>query len=383
MLRRIGLRLQVIFPAFVLIACGAISAMAWVERPAPIQPPVPAAMDILRDTACLRAETKTILVRGTEDNHAPTGSEPNFLRPGRQFPDSQSFFADGSYDQVQPNRRVTDSFRVPANVAGGRFLIRLKPVAGNDSDTLAIGDLGTVAFSGLGRASMRPNAPQEAPGWTRQGELYHASLADIRLNVPAAPGRPATTRRLLDFIRDGAADGWVDFMVQDDTSVDFAALALCLEPPRGKGLTLGSLVGPPLPTENMVALTCSHGDRNQNDCNPYFGDMACSVPLPVACFRPGDAPIPADLPRGMVRAIWSGGDLAFTEPVPGSRFATSGQVDRFCAARFGPGWRTARWHDGPSNSSQGIAGFSQQSRPTSRVWIDIVGSPYATCWKRP
>lgn len=376
------MRLPVIISALVVIVCGALSAFAWSNRPVVERKSAVTGMDVLRDFKCRRSETKVILVRGAEDNHSPAGNEPNFIRAERQFPDNLSFFVGGSYDQVQADKRMTDSFKVPVNVSRGMFLIRMKPVANNDSDTIAIGDIRTMAATSAsrGRFSLLVVALEKLPGWTRQGELHFARLEDIRLNMDAVYGAGASQRTLLDFIRSGANDGWVDYLVQDDTSVDFAGLVLCQEPKRGNGVTLAPFDGAPVPVKNVVALTCGFGGRDQRLCDPYVGDMSCSASLPVACFRADGVPMPRPLINHGTRVMWSGGRLAFTEPVPGSRFARADEVDAFCASHFGAKWRTARWHDGLNN--HGIAGMSDQAAPASRVWIDVVGNPYATCWTR-
>lgn len=376
------MRLSVIISALVLVACGGLSGYAWTRMPAEVVNTTPSGMDVLRDYKCKRSESKQIIVRGVEDNHSPAGNEPNFIRPERQFSDAQSFFVGGSYDQVQADKRMTDSFKVPANVARGLLLLRMKPVTNNDSDTISIGDISTMTGTGAsrGRFTSLVVALEKLPGWLRQGELHYAKLEDIHLNRVLSMGSGGSERPLLDFIRSGASDGWVDYFVQDDTSVDFAGLALCLEPPRGNGVTLAPFVGAPVPVKNLVALTCGFGGRDQRLCDPYVGDMSCSAPLPVACFRAEGAPMPQSLANNVFRAMWSGGRLAFTEPVQGSRFARARDADAFCAARFGGEWRVARWHDGPNNG--GIVGMSVQASPASRVWIDEVGSPYATCWTR-
>lgn len=376
------MRLSAIISALVLAACGGLSGYAWTRMPAEVVKPPPSGMDVLRDYKCRRSETKQIIVRGVEDNHSPAGNEPYFIRPDRMHPDTQSFFAGGSYDQVQADRRLTDSFKVPTNVARGLFLMRLKPVANNETDTFGIGDMSTLAATeaSRGRGSGSVVGIEKSPGWSKQSELHFAELGAIQLRLPATKDHSASERTLLDYIQSGENNGWVDYAVQDDTSVDFAGMALCLEPPRGKGLTLAPFVGEPIHEKGLVALSCVLGARNQPICDPYVGDTLCSARLPVACFHPLGKPVPISIAKHVARAMWSGGRLAFTEPIAGSSFASAKEVDALCVARFGSDWRAAKWHDGPNN--YGIAGLSDQAAPQSRVWIDVVGSPYATCWAR-
>lgn len=377
------MRLSSVISSLILVAAGALGAYGWIMRPAEIGATTPASgMDILRAYECRRGETKSIIVRGVEDNHSPAGEEPIFIREGRRNPDVQSYFTNGSYDQVQPDRRLTDSFRAPSNTASGLFLLRLKSVGDNQNDTLAIGDLTAMTRAGSrgDRFGKMIADLSMAPGWSREGEYYFGEFDSIRLQEVAADGRLKPTVTLLSFIRAGAAEGWVDYTVQDDTSVDFVGIALCLEPAPGKGLTLSPFKEQLKPLPGVVALTCFFGGQNEQMCDPYVGDTACSSQLPVACIRPDGRPVPKALIGHNAGTSWSGGQLAFTEPVAGSRFANFRQVDSFCAAQFGTGWRTARWHDGTSNSD--IAGRTASISPQSRVWIDIADSPYATCWAR-
>lgn len=373
------MRLSAVISALILSAAGALCAYGWTLRPNDAGAITPASgMDILRAYKCRRGETKSVIVRGVEDNHSPAGDEPIFIREGRMNSDVKSF-ANGSYDQVQPDRRLTDSFKAPPNTASGLFLMRLKPVADNQSDTIGLGDLTNLGASRSKRGHFAHLIATlgTAPGWSRQGEFYFAELAGVQLARLSENGSHVPTQTLLEFIRAGGADGWVDYHVQDDTSVDFVGIALCREPPRGKGLTLAP-TSSAAPMPEVVALTCFLGAANEPMCDPYVGDTLCETQLPLVCIRPASNPVPNELKSHAATGSWSGGELAFTEPVAGSRFATSGDADAFCKARFGTQWRTARWHDGPGNS--GIAGRSRASRPTSRAWIDIVGSPYATCW---
>lgn len=375
------MRLPAVISALVLVACAGLATFAWTQRPIERAATATTGMDILRAYKCRTAETKRIIIRGVEDTHSPVGDEPNFIREDRRFPDTLSFFSGGSYDQIQADRRMTDSFEVPANTAGGLFLIRLKAVANNDNDTIAIGDIRTYVAPdpAVRRFSSLVPRLEQSLGWSRQNDIHFAELSAIALRQP---NRAASSpdRTLLDFIRSGMNGGWVDVMVQDDTSVDFIGVALCLEPPGGQGLSLSSWQGEPHPIDGVVALTCGHGGRDQHACGHYVGDTPCATRLPVACIRPTAAPIPRALTRHFSSGVWSGGRLAFTKPTPGSNFATIGEVDAYCAASFGAGWRAAELHDGTHNT--GISGYGDPATLPHRAWVDIIGQPYATCWAR-
>lgn len=378
-------RLSTIIPAMVLVASVGASAFV-LSRPAPPAEPQPAtAMDLLRAYKCQRAETRQIIVRGVEDNYSPAGEEPNFVREGRQSTDNLTFFAGGSYDQLQLDRRFTDSFRVPANTARGLFVIRMKAVGNNDSDSISIGDVSTFSDAWLPRFGAGVVALESAPGWTRRKDLYFAEFAAIALRAaprPAANGGRTTTggASILDFVRNGGADGWVDVFVQDDTGVDVMGAAICIEPPRTKGFSLSLFRGGAPSAPNIVTISCSHGGRDQYMCDHYVGDTACTTPLPVACFRPRGRPMPKAMVGAYASQMWSGGELAFSEPVAADRFRRIGEVTSFCARRFGPDWRAAALHDGMHNL--GISGFGDGRRLSGRTWVDIAGESYATCWTR-
>lgn len=371
------MRLSVVVSTVVLLACAGLATAAAVRTPPPVREAA-TGMDILRGYKCRRAETKTIIVRGMEDNHVPVGVEPNFIRPGRRFPDNLTYFAGGSYDQIEADRRWTDSFAAPRHTAHGLLVLGLRPVAANESDTMAVGDLSTLTFntSGGGRMFAAVAELERQPGWSRKGHLFMAELDDIRINARSSRGHGS----VLDLIRAGASDGWIDVLVQDDTSVDFLGVALCLEPPRGKGLTLAPTAADPPPVKDVAILTCSYGGRGHANCDQYVGDTVCSTALPVACFRPMASPVPRGVEGHYAATVWSGGRVAYTEPTPGSRFARSADVNAFCAARFGPGWRVAELHDGNGNAD--IAAFGDPKGLTSRAWVDVIGAPYATCWAR-
>lgn len=375
------LRLPAVISALVLVVCAGLATFAWTQRPMERAATAATGMDILRAYRCRSAETKTIIIRGGEDNHSPVGDEPNFIREGRRFPDTLSFFSGGSYDQIQADRRMTDSFEAPANTASGLFLIRLKALTNNDNDTIAIGDISTYvsADPAARRFSSLIRRLEQSSGWSRQDDIHFAELSAIKLRQPNNEVNP-TERALLDFIRAQMNGGRIDVMVQDDTSVDFIGVALCLEPSGGQGLSLAPWKGEAYPMAGVVALTCGHGGRDQRACDPYAGDTSCTTRMPVACIRPVAAPIPQPLKRHFASSLWSGGRLAFTEPTPGSRFATIGDVDAFCASRFGVDWRAAELHDGTHNT--GIAGFGDPASVPDRAWVDIIGQPYATCWAR-
>lgn len=388
------MRLTVAIPATVLMMCAAVIGFGLLAAPASRavgDDDAPrTGMERLRAFQCRRAETKRILIRGVEDGFSASGEEPDFIRPGRRSAFTESFYRGGSYDQDQVDRRFTDSFEVPAHVAGGLFVISLRKLGDNDNDTFGIGDITSVSAAAWGGRQLATGVRllPRTSGWTVAGPLHFANLADIRFGPPqqvhppgsaAVSAAPRSFATLLDYVRAATSTAWVDVVVQDDTSVDFMGMALCLEPPRRNGLTLKASDGPSGGAAGTVFLACRQVGDDNAICDPYRGDTPCEAERPVACIRPGDAPAPAGLKSTPGYPSWSGGRLAITEPVAGNRFGSVKDVDRFCAARFGAGWRVAAFHDG---FREGIAGLGERKAMSSRVWVDIADQPYATCWTR-
>lgn len=387
------MRLAVAFPVLVLTVCVALIAFAVAtpsrtdQREAVETPRT--GVELLRAYRCRQAETKHIILRGVEDGFSPAGEEPTALRHGRRNAFTLSFVNVGAYDQYAADSRLGDSMETPSRIAGGLFVMSLRKIVANDNDTISIGDLTSQnrTIWGGRRFGNHPSRLVEAAGWQQRGTLYFADLDQIRL-LPQQPGMPAALREgplgpsfatLLDYIRAGDGKTWVDVMIEDDTSVDFIGMAVCEEPPRGKGLTMAPAIYPKARIRNLTVMACRVVGDDDHICNPYVGDTPCSTPLPLACLRPGDRPRPMAAQDTFAQTSWSGGTLAFTEPVRGDRFRTIREADRHCAGRFGADWRVAAMHDGVR---EGIAAYSRPGPQASRAWIDIADQPYATCWAR-
>lgn len=364
------MRLSITVPVAALVLCATVLVAAWRERAQASPPAALTGMALLRAYACSRGESKVVLVKGIEDDFSPAGDEPAFLRPGLDNARWRSIGA-GSYDQSGRDRHFVDSLRAPARIRNGLFVIGLKPlaVADNGNDGISISDnTSTSRFS-----AFIAEVPARS-GWKREGALHYARLDGIMLNAP----HPMRESSLLDLLRGGAQPQWVDVIVHDDTSVDFIGLAACVEPPPGKGTPL--MTNNIQPAAGIVALTCHGGPADWPVCNPYVGDTPCETELPVACLLPGRNPAPSELVAAGLDAVWSGGDIALTEPVPAARFLDIAEVDAFCTARFGRDWRTLAPHDGFPNG--GVSGRGQAPAVPVRAWVDHVNQPYATCWTR-
>ena len=381
------MRLFVVIPVAVLTACAVGIGLvvpsgyaAWAERRrAEAEPRT--GMDILNAYTCGRGETKRIIVRGVEDSFSPAGDEPGYIRPGRNHASSLPRTGTGEYDQVNADQAFTDSFKVDGRIANGMFLIRTRKLNDSNNDNLVLGNLSVDPESGAaGRRgdNMLPFPEREGAGIQHE-VIYFTDIDQIAFqDDPTVSDGPA--HNLKSYLNDPAGPGWLDVFVNDDTAVDFMGLALCLAPTVARGTTLmpHRLDGPEL--EGVIILTCHNTPNREDLCNPYVGDKACSATLPVACLRPGDAPAPTDARGNAVFTNWSGADIAITEPVSADRFRSARDVEAFCAGRFGPGWRVANLNDG--YRFQGMSGLGDPGTVTGPVWVDVVGQPYATCWKR-
>lgn len=342
-------------------------------------------MDILNAHACGEGETKQIMVLGVEDGFSPAGSEAGFIRAGRNDAARLPRSGTGEYDQVNVDRGFTDSFKVEGRVASGLFVMRARSLNGSDNDSLAFGNLAVdveTESPGLMGGGLFANLPKT---WSTEGEVIYASLENLRLfeatggnwSNLAVPG--GVDLSLGSYLNDPNSPGWLDIMVQDDTAVDFMGLALCRPPAVRKGVTLAPTTLPGHPLPDVIDLTCFGIRKVGEPCDPYVGDTVCSAALPVACLRPGNAPSPVRA-GSVARTAWTGGSLAVTEPVRGDSFRTIRDVQRLCAARFGPDWRVANINDGGRFLI--ISAQGDRRTVTGRVWVDAVNQPHGVCWAR-
>jgi hypothetical protein len=374
------LRLSVVILWLVLVASAALVAFVGAPAPAPVAAAPTTGMDILRAYKCRRPETKSIIVRGVEDNFSPVGEERGFIRPGRRSQQTLTSSPDPRYDYDQEDHFFSDSLALPPRVASGLLVMGLRPNGDTRTDGVGYGDISsTLPHVRAGRyGSIALSLIPKTPAWQVRGALHSISLADLQISLDGRTAAvPGNQRSLLSLIRVENLP-WLDIIVQDDTSVDFIGLAICQEPPRGKGLTVTTAADPP--GANLMALSCRFNKDESHICDPHAGDTPCDSTLPVVCLRQEGRGVPAALERNHSRWYWTGGSLALTEPVPASRFARIGDVDRFCASRFGSDWRAASLHD--SGNPGGVTGFGDPRTSVGRAWIDILDQPYATCWTR-
>ncbi|TGY90143.1 hypothetical protein E5163_03170 [Marinicauda algicola] len=381
----IGLCLALVALGFALpLALRPVSADA--EPDGPAQP----GMAILQDFPCHRAETKQIFVRGVEDGFSIEGREFGRLHPRLENERTRSV-AFGPYDQVQADRILSDYFELPSNISSGVFVTRLRPVSGNGTDTLSIGDVSPFrAGERSPTVSMhRLTAMAEEGTWTIEGDLHSARFEELRLQryrsatheEPRAFHLDGDLNTILDYVRSGDGVQILDVWIGDDTAVDFIGVAVCEEPPREKGVSLVLNSNWRRSSTGASALGCDEWQGDHYICDPYLGDTPCETAQPLLCFFDLGSPVPAGAEaRSTYEFDWSGGVIATTPDVRGDSFRTISEADAYCSGQFGEGWRTARYHDGlrPGRLSA-FGGLGDEAR---RVWVDIMGQPYSTCWTR-
>ena len=124
-------------------------------------------------------------------------------------------------------------------------------------------------------------------------------------------------------------------------------------------------------------MTWAHTQSNGNGtitvacsgCDAYHGDTLCTQHYPLLCIYKPPFSVPPNNP-----ANWSGGVVASTAPVAGNSFATIADADKYCVVQFGPGWRTAEFHDGWGWNFEAYGGTAP-----SRFWVHIKDQQ-ANCW---
>jgi len=350
------------------------------ETPSTEQP----GMQLISAFSCKAGETKHIFTRGIEDNYSLLGEENSRTHerlkvlPGLTIVSSQL----RAYDEVGNNKALSDYFELPPNISDGLFVTRLKGYGNSENDSLNIGDYlnrdPNMADIARHILSVRIHKLESAPGWHRQNDIYSARLSDIVFETyNQLPERSHST--LLEYVRaqDGAAI--VDIAIADDTVVDFNAIAICERPVGDRGLTLTTHRSATSGSTELTALTCN-ADVTQEVCNPYYGDSICSEKLPLACFQDLSIPYPEnDVVNIRFVDKWSGGKVAYTQPVAGNAFSSIDKANEYCSQKFGPDWRVVSWHDGGSSD---VLAYNYEGTASGRAWVDIGDQPDATCWSR-
>lgn len=199
-----GVRISVLISAVTLVCCAGLATLV-ISRQAPPKRVEPTTVaGLLRAYECRSSETKKIIVRGIEDNYSPNGVEPNFVRPDRQTVENNSLYTGGSYDQIQTNRQFTDSLQVPSHIISGIFVIRLKPIDGDNTDSITIGDIVTATSSNpnVRRFGSTIAALTELAGWAKTEDIFYTDFDNIKFAISSGDRSADENYTLLDFVRE-------------------------------------------------------------------------------------------------------------------------------------------------------------------------------------
>jgi len=334
--------------------------------------------------SCARGETKTVVVRGAPDGFEAAGDEPNALSEGAlRIPHLASSVQRMGYDSGSNNRHFLDFIEAPSNISSGRVFVGLRSLAGNfGNDNLVIGDIYSNYHYGPA-SQYYPNGQNDLVqrmvsssrinqltgiGWTQSGDMFSADFADLALRSPGLS--------LLDYVQSGTDITVIDLHVQDDTAVDFFAVAVCERPVRN-GLTWNVRTTQAAPsTMGVISVgSGSHADGRSSD--PVNGDTPCQTALPLMCFRDLEVPAPASFDDSNQNNRWSGGVIGTT--VAMSTPGTLAEADTACSDEFGDGWRVAEFHDGWGWNFTAYGGVGEN---VDRMWVDINDQPNGVCWTR-
>ena len=143
--------------------------------------------------------------------------------------------------------------------------------------------------------------------------------------------------------------------------------ALAAAPPYGLTWTKNADYG------SFIRVGCS-------GCDPYDGDTACSVALPILCIYVSGAPDP-DPSLSSYYNGWSEGHVAISTPVKGDDLFSLTNANSICEGQFGAGWRMAEFHDGdPNGNGAGWNFRAYGSVPDYvRFWVHI-NDQTSNCW---
>lgn len=353
------------------------------------------ALDHLDTLRCPRGLRRVVQVRGQEDGFARTGDEPSRVDPAMLrfglFSDLEArlprVFGRRDFDEGGADRTFVDHFTLPKGTVSAVLVMRLRGIVGTaDNDSLQlfprttyVGKSGEDQLAGYGFGIANPAL--EPIGDPANG-VFELALESVTPS-PNAPQVP-----ILEFVKeaiapDAAGDGeTVSVLISDDTMVDVVGLSACVEPLEIRGVTFVEHSGKPLGPDVSV-LACM-ADPGQSACDPFSGDTLCTTALPLACYKPGNRPMPETVKQSGIAGSFmedsfNGGQVMLTEPVAAARFKTRVEADAFCSRQFGEGTRVLQYADGTA-----AAVVSMSPIPIrTRVWVDIADQPRGRCWDRP
>ncbi len=345
------------------------------------------ATNIINDFTCFPGETKDVFLGGLEDDYAP-GGEAEIPVSDIMFdmakvagrPVSEVF---RQYDQGSQNRTFQTYFNVSPLITRGVFVVKMRGLSSFQNDGLTIGILDSVYFDAKPGFGIQIADMNASTGWAVHDDIHSARFANIEQSL--FEDYPNT---LLEFIQSGP-DKLDKFGVRiaDDTQVDFIGVATCNRPDKALGVAYSNgrmdprLDNQPYPEPWPDGLSfLSLTSQETAVCSAYVGCIPCETKQPVACFKFTGAPAPESALE-MARH-WAGGDIRYSSPVKGSRFATEDDVNAFCASEFGEGWRVLSHHEGGAHSVALLNG--PEPPDNTRVWVSIKSLRHSNCWaQRP
>jgi len=315
------------------------------------------AKERLENYNCRAGETKQIIFRGIEDNFSPEGVENAFIDPDQDkiiFDTIKNLSLRG-YDETGQDKNFLDQFDLPKRTFHGIVSI-------------------DVSYS-------QPIAEMMNTGWSVDNAYHWANLEDLAVQVFDENGTQYSKDmpHFLSAIRKQQQEQ--DFLIKigDDTMVDFVGFALCLEPPENKGVVFSNVdirgreIFKSIPAGQVFLNTAIvNGESCHNE-----GCVPCNEKRPLVCIQDLNFPVPQNLNNDLI-ALWSGGDLAFTKPIPASMFETEDDVDAFCTGQFGAGWRHLHMKDGGWGAS--LIGYGSLPSGHSEFWVGVKNSPHHVCW---
>lgn len=347
---------------------------------------------ILMEFQCPYGTTKHLLINGVDDNFAFGNLEPS--RRSERLSHLPGHVANAlykrDYDETGNDKTLVDYFEIPENVLRGVFVTRIMLSENYGSDVLSIGDFANLEANqhSLNSYHIRLQDLDKSAAWTQgPGNIYSIRLNTLDFTT-ASPEYEADIQReyfgLIPYLRSQKEATIIEFMVTDDTPVDFSGMAVCTEPAEEQGVTFVETKMEKEAENDFLLMSCDLEIRAEK-CNPFYGDTLCNHSHPVACFFDTRSAVPEidanvkNYHKSLIQAHWGGGEVNFTPYVRGDTFKTLADVNRYCARTFGEGWRILDFHDG---GLKAVATQRPQQVPDSRVWVDIKDQPHGTCWSR-
>ncbi len=295
---RIGLAAAVVALGITaLVVVVALSRDDNADRSVGVQPTV-------TSITCRPGETFTTISVGQNDGYT-IGAKPDVPAAspssGLQVRTSPLY----GVDDPAVNHRVGHTFAgLPIPISSGELITSVKALedgygGGNDTLELTFTDAGGNLLTGgwrrfVGTDSVNASAGLVPNHWGPtnwpSGNTFTVDLAAL----PNASGPP------INLVQQINGHGFVDFLVQDDTSVDYLLLNLCVPPrpsptasPSATPLSVGTAVPVPTSASPAPTATCAPaGTTAACTPTPAVTSVATSTPTrpPAPTATPGSAP---------------------------------------------------------------------------------------------